>query len=282
MNDQVNPRAALDAAIDAARLAQPAMQMPDGRHLAFVPEGYSLQDISDPLRISPRVRHVVRLDDRVSTTAYINRFGDERSVLIADFDTSTISAVLDFHHGNVEATDGVPLPGPCEHRADFKLLPSEEFTRWDAMEGQLHSQAVFAEFLDENSCDIALPEAATMVEIARDLEASTDAAFRSAVSPESGDRKFTYETETKTKGDVIIPKQFTLNIPLYNGEGPEMLNARFRFRATPEGLQLGFVWHRVEYQRRAFFTAIATQIAEDTGRPVFAGRGVSPTVLPRE
>lgn len=274
-----DPRAALDTAIDAARLASPMIDAKDGRQFAFQPDGYTLKDISDPLRLPDRVRQVVTVDDRQSMTAFVNRFRSEHSVLIADFTALTISCVLDFHHHN-QATPSV-APAACDFRADFKLLPSEEFTRWDAMEGELHPQAKFAEFLDENASDICDPDPATMVEISRELEATIGAVFKSKVAPESGDRAFQYETETKTKGDVIVPKKFSLCIPLYNGEQPEILTARFRFRPTGEGLHLGFVWHRVEYQRRAFFNAIATQIAEDTGCPVFNGRAAAPLGIPR-
>lgn len=274
MDDTFDPRSALDAAIDAARMAQPTFGTEDGRQFAFVPDSYGLKDISDPLRLPARARHIVTLDDRGSMTAYVNRFQRGETVLIADFTALTISAVIDFHLDNEVAPEGAA--GACDFRADFKLLPSEEFLRWDAMQGKMHPQAEFAEFLDENACDIADPDPATMVEISRELEATIGAVFKSAVAPESGDRKFQYETETKTKGDVIVPRRFSLSIPLYNGEGPEILEARFRFRAMPDGLLLGFVWHRVEYQRRAFFNAIATQIAEDTGCPVFAGRGLTP------
>ncbi|WP_262983356.1 amine dehydrogenase large subunit [Paracoccus mutanolyticus] len=49
------------------------------------------------------------------------------------------------------------------------MRPSEEFSRWDEMEGKIHPQAEFARFLEENSVDIGFPEAGTMIEISRDL-----------------------------------------------------------------------------------------------------------------
>lgn len=273
-DSEFHPIHALDAAIEGARLASPVIETGDGRRFVYVPDRYDLKDVTDPLALPWRARHTVTLDDRNSMTAFVNRFQRPETVLIADFPTLTISAVIDFHADNESEVDAQARA--CDFRADFKLLPSEEFLRWDAMEGKMHPQAEFAEFLDENAVDIAEPDPATMVEISRELEATIGAAFKSAVSPESGDRKFVYETETHVKGDIIVPKRFSLNIPLYNGEGPELLEARFRFRAGGDGLLLGFVWHRVEYQRRAFFNAIATQIAEDTGRPVYAGRGLTP------
>lgn len=275
----VDPRSALNAAIDGARLAQPLVQGLDGRQHALVPNGYTLKDISDPLRLPTRVRQSIEVDDRASMSAFLNRYKNENTIIVADFTRLTIVSVIDFHRHNQHA-DGVG-PAACDFVAAFRLLPSEEFMRWDEMEGEMHLQDKFAEFLDENAVDICDPDSATMVEISRELEATIGASFKSKVSLESGDRAFVYETETKTKGDVVVPKSFALNIPLYNGEGPEILQARFRFKPTGDGLRLGFVWHRVEYQRRAFFNAIATAIADETGCPVFAGRADAPQGYPR-
>lgn len=273
---EIDPRGVLDAAIDGARLASPLLDRGD-RQFAFVPDGYNLKDISDPARLPDRVRQDVSVDDRASLVAFVNRFSDQDSVLFADFNALTISAVLDFHTSNAKAI----APRAGDFVARFRLLPSEEFLRWDKMEGEMWPQAAFAEFLDENAQNISHPDPATMIEISRELEATIGATFKSKVSLESGDRAFVYETETKTKGDLVVPKRFTLCIPLFNGEGPELLEANFRFRPQADGLLLGFVWHRVEVRRRAFFNEIAAAVAEGTGRPVFNGRAPAPKGLVR-
>lgn len=270
---ELDPRGALDAAIDGARLASPLTDLGD-RQVLLVPDGYRLEDVSDPLRLPRRIRQSVSLDDAASMVAFVNRFSGPSSVLVADFTSLSVNAVIDFHGGNEGAEAG--SVGACDFVAHFGLLPSEEFTRWDKMEGNLHDQAAFAEFLEENSVDMVLPEAATMVEISRDLEATTNAAFRAKTRLENGDRTFSYETETKVKGDLVVPTKFTISIPLFNGEEPEELQALFRFRPQPDGLKLGFVWHRVEYRRRSQFNLIAHRIAEETGVPVFAGRAAAP------
>lgn len=273
---ELDPRGTLDAAIDAARLASPLIDRGD-RQFAFVPDGYKLQDISDPARLPDRVRQEVSVDDRASLAAFVNRFSNADTVLFADFDALTISAVLDFHTSNTAAVE----PRAGDFVARFKLLPSEEFLRWDKMEGEMWPQAVFAEFLEENSMNISAPDPATMLEISRELEATIGAVFKAKVSLQNGDRAFSYETETKTKGDLVVPKRFALCIPLFNGEGPEILEANFRFRPTPDGLTLGFFWHRVEVRRRAFFNEIAAAVAESTGCPVFNGRVPAPKGLVR-
>ncbi len=265
-----DPRAVLDAAIDAARLASPMVEAPDGRVHLLVPQGYTAQDISDRFRLPPYAHAQVTVDDRASLSAYANRFRDHRSIIVADYDALTVTAHLDWHpHNEAEGRGG---SGSLKHAVTLKLRPSEEFARWDKMEGELHPQAEFAAFLEENVPDIAHPEAATMIEISRDLEATQGLNFKSSARLESGDRAFRFETETRVENNVVVPRQFMLNIPLFNGERPVELMAAFRFRPNANGLFLGFEWRRVEHQRRAYFVEIATAAAEETGLPVFMGR----------
>lgn len=264
------PRSVLDATIDAARLADPLLEMPEGRTYAFVPDGYQLKDISDPDRLSPHVRQAVTVDDRASLTGYANRFSDERSIIIADLDAGTIRVALDWHRGN-QGND--PLKAElARHSATLRLRSSEEFARWDAMEGEMHAQADFAVFIEENVSDVINPEQATLLEICRDLEATQDNAFKSGVRLENGDRTFKFEQDTRVKGEIHVPSEIALLIPIYHGEEPVELRAKFRFRATPQGLLLGFRWHRVEYQRQAIFRTMAFEASSDTGLPVFFGR----------
>ncbi|AZV00169.1 hypothetical protein pben1_p12 [Paracoccus phage vB_PbeS_Pben1] len=268
---EAEPQKALDAAMEAARIASPVIDGPDGRTWAALPERIKLHDISDPNRLASRVRQTVTVDDRASLSAYANRYKSGRSIIIADFDALTISARLDWHEHN--QGEAFPEPGHNAHAVTLALRPSEEFSRWDEMEGKIHPQADFARFLEENSVDVGTPEAATMIEISRDFEATVGQVYKSAVRLDNGDRKLVFESDTKVQEGVIIPEKFTLSIPIYNGEEPEELTCLFRWRAAGGGgVGLGFQWHRVEYQRRAHFTQIATAASEETGLPVYMGR----------
>lgn len=265
---QEYPGAALDAAIRAARLASPIVEGENGRKHAFVPYGFQLQDISDPDRLSPFIKQKVQMDDADSLISYTNRFSDVRTIIIADLDSLQIHSELDWHQSN----DDELAAQPARHVATLKMRNSEEYARWAEMEGKLHTQMAFAEFLDENSSDIVDPDPAVMIEIARDLEATQGVSFKAGTRLQTGERSFRYETETHVKGDLVVPQRFRLSIPLFFGEEPREIEASFRFRPEPDGLKLGFVWRRVEYVRQAEFSAIAYRIAEATGRPVIQGR----------
>lgn len=265
------PRAALDTVLDAARIAAPVVQTDEGRAFAFVPRTMDLKDITDPERLPRMPKAAIEVDNAASLSAYINRFAGDEAILIADYDAGEITGIIDWHPHNAHHDFKVEA-GAVQHRATLKLRPSEEYARWDAFEGEMHSQAEFAAFLEENSVDVILPEAATLLEIARDLEATQGVTFKSAVRLESGDRAFTYENETRVKGDLKVPREFRLSIPLYADERPMELRAALRFRVNGGGLALGFEWRRVEYVRRGFFVEMATRIAEETGRPLYFGR----------
>ncbi len=112
------------------------------------------------------------------------------------------------------------------------------------------------------------PEAASLIEICRDLEATQGINFKSGVRLDNGDRTFTYEDETKVKNELVVPSEIKLAIPLYYGEEPTIITAKFRFRVKPGALYFGFTWHRVEYQRQAKFRELATLAADETGMPI--------------
>ena len=274
MNDEPetlgrDPIREVDAVADLAVLENPVREGHHGDKLILLPRGMTVHKEPDPYKLPPRVSQGITLDTAESQIAYVNRFSQPQSVLVADYTSGAITAYLDWHTDNRSEE---PKARHNAHRSTFRLLPSEEYTRWDGMEGEMHSQEDFARFLEENAVDIIRPDPGTMIEIGRDLEATQGAKFQSRTRLDNGDRTFSYETETQIKGDITIPQTFTLEIPLYHGEEPVEVECLFRWKATPSGLKLGFVWRRTEYLRRAHFDQIATRIAEETGLPVFFGK----------
>lgn len=261
---------ALRTIVKAQSLYEPIVDGGDGRQYAIVPDGYKLQDITDQYRQPPFPHCQVKVDDRASLVTYAKRHMTDHSMILADYDAGTIAVAIDWHPHNQHKDTG--SAAPRKHSATLTLQPSEEFTRWDKMEGDLHRQADFALFLEENATDIHTPEPAHMLELARDLEGTTGVSFKSRTRLKDGSHGFKFEAENNIISEVQAPDQFALMIPVYHGEEPELLVAKFRWRPTSQALVMGFVWHRVEYMRRARFTQIAAAVAEDTGLPWIAGR----------
>lgn len=269
-----NPASYLDAALKAAALGMTMpITGPEGRQFLIKPDGFAIQELPNASRLGPFAKALVEVDERASLRDYANRFATPHSVILADIDKGTISVKLDYHGASDRAKGIAPQPDAGLHSATLVLRPSEEFKRWDAMEGELWPQAEFARFLEENAVDITDPEPATFIEIARDMEATSGQKYVSSVRLDNGDRRVTFESETRARSDLNIPQKFWITIPLWHGEGTVGITALFRWRAAgADGIQLGFQWHRVEYVRRAQFNQMAFAVAEETGLPVYFGR----------
>lgn len=265
-------RDALMAALDAARLADPLVTLPDGREHLLIPEGFKVQDVSDPYRHAVRpAAATVTVDDRASLVAYAKRhLSTYTSAIFADYDQGTITARMDWHPHN--GTTEWPQAGVDRHRVTLKMRDSLEWQRWNGMQGKLVPQADFARFLEENAADICHPDSATFIEIARDLEAASGLNFKSSTRLQNGDREFHFAEESRITSRTVVPDEMHLSIPLYYGEEPEVLVTKFRWKAAADGLSLGFVWHRTQYIRQARFNLIAATVAEDTGLPCYTGR----------
>lgn len=268
MDDSNAPRHALEAGMAAAALADPLITLDDGRLFAVVPDEFELANITDPDHLPAHIKQAITVDDRASLTAYANRFSDDRSLIVADYDSGKIAAYLDWHSDNENGLN----PQQVAHKATLVMRDSLEYQRWNEIENDLHKQEAFAYFIEENVADVIDPDASTLVEICRELEATQGATFKSGVRLDNGDRSFTYQHDTHVKNELAIPTEITLAIPLYFGEEPAEIKAKFRFRVQSDGLYLGFNWHRVEYQRQAKFREMATLAADETGLPVFFGR----------
>jgi len=258
------------AAMTAVRMSEPVIEGSDGRRHALLPPNFVLSEIVDPDRrpVCPKTSAIV--DDAASLVTYVNRFQDHSTIIVADYDELIVTAFLDYHNAN-DAKE--PLrAGMLRHKATLRLRSSEEFHRWSTVQGEMHDQMDFARFMEENANDITDPDSATFIEISRDLEAAQGSNFKAKSRTQTGDRSFSYETETVVRNDITVPTQFTLSIPLFEGEPVDDITAYFRFRPQASGLYLGFEWRRVEYVRRARFRELAFRIAEETGRPVTMGR----------
>lgn len=274
--DVCSPGETLETVLKAARLASPRFAGPEGREFLALPNDFRLHTLEDKSHLPPWPHQRVTVDDRASLSSYANRFSDQRSVIIADYDALTISARLDWHHDNQDTE--VAKPGPDVHSVTLKLRPSEEFSRWNAFvkEGFV-DQETFARFLEENSADVLHPDPATLIEISRDFEATVGQTYKTSTRLDNGDRRIVFQTETNATNDVVVPKKITLRIPFYNGEAPSDIEAHFRWRGASGGAVIfALEWHRVEYHRRAHFNAIAFAAAEETGLPVFLGRQGDP------
>ena len=202
-----------------------------------------------------RTRQTVVVLDGGSFVDYFSLFSDEHSRVFADETLGQVLAVLDYHEaiGTGAARWG-------DHRLRFDLRKSPEWLTWTAHSGQSRKmvQVEFAEFLEDNSTDVLEPSAATMLEMARTLEAKTDVDYQSSIRLNNGQVQLTYNETVKGtygSGKVEIPEQFVVAIPVYVGTPRIRLTARLRYRLVGGKLSIWYDLLRADAAEREAFRA---------------------------
>lgn len=228
--------------------AQP--QTGEAVHYVVIPEGskvISLKEQQYPEGMRPsRVIAHPKFQDQASFTSYVNTFKDDRTRVLANADPGALNflALIDYH--GIGAGD-VRTPEFVSHRAGLQLKHSEEWMLWNGKNDKLIPQVEFAEFLEDNRSDIIKPDSATMLEIAKDLEAHSEVNFASKIDTRNGAAVLKYDEQIKanvTTGQIEVPESFTIRIPVFFGEAPIEIMARLRFRITEGKLRFQYKLNR--------------------------------------
>ena len=199
-----------------------------------------------------RKKGTVAVLDAASFIEYYTLFSDEHSRVFADETKSQVLSVLDYHG------IGENAPRWGQHRVLLTLRHSEEWKRWIGRNGQAKkmSQMEFAEFIEDNTPDIIEPSAATMLEMARTLQAKTDVDFSSAIRTNNGQVQLKYTETVKGtygSGNVEIPEEFKIQIPVYVGTPRVGIRARLRYRLNSSKLSIWYDLLRPEATERDSF-----------------------------
>lgn len=239
-----------------------SLKTENGREYLIVPKDHdhvevTLPNATDVLKPKKIATHVI-LQNAVALIEYVNRFKSDESLLFADVSESRIVAAIDYH--------GKDTPSLLQHKATLALPFSEEWKVWTSINGQLKPQLEFARFIEENAPDIKAPDAGSLLEAVRDLQARRSVNFIAAVRTASDNESFEFNdnTEARTKGDLELPTKFMLSIPVYFGEAPVEVPAFLRWKLDDGKLQLGIKLHRAEHIRQAAFQLIVTDASEKT------------------
>jgi uncharacterized protein YfdQ (DUF2303 family) len=205
--------------------------------------------------------------DAGSFLTYYAKHHDDASEVYSDVETLSVTAVLNAHSANE--------PDFGDHRLVLGLRRTKAWTDWLALDGKLVDQDRFANFLEDQLPYLETPDAATMLEIAQSIKATTKAEFQSSSRLQSGERKFAFVEDTKTsagaKGDLQIPETFVIAIPPFEGADAYRMTARFKYRLEQTRLTLGFKLEQPEERARAAFADILAAISEGVATPILNG-----------
>lgn len=247
--------AVAEIARDARRFAN-EVEPVDGRvHINIVrhDEGLDVRSHEKYSEIPHRPRGTSRVTDIDSFVRLLDRPDHEASIIFADEDTANLTAVLNFH-------------GWRDHRIELQLAKSDQLRRWAQRDGQLYKQSDFAELIEDGLADITDPSAADMLELAQTFHATKSVEFESGTRIASGAVRFQYREEVDAKagrgGELSVPSQFVLAIPVYRGGQRIEVRANLRYRIGRDGLQLGYKIVALDDIVRESFALVVNQVTE--------------------
>ena len=211
--------------IAQATAANGSLQVPDGRPVVIVPEGYKLESLERFQSLPCRKRGKVAFHQAASFGQYVADHDQMSTALFCNRATATFIAILDYHHVGDSET-----PGWREHTATFRMKPTDEWQVWDQHNNYRFTQVGFGEFLEQHLPDISFPDGASLLEIALQLEEKRAVTFRSAIRLGDGMRQFKYEEEKVGAGSLKVPETFELSLSPYEGTDKRRIDARLRYR----------------------------------------------------
>lgn len=249
-----------------ALAAAPAIQKTeDGRPFLLMPNaggGLEFKDLSNLLPHPMRLTQTIALHTPGSFGDYVNLFGDKtRTLIVANRDTNVLTALLDYHADP-------KAPSWVGHKATCELETTQPWDEWVEKHDKPMNQADFAQFLEDHLPEIASPDGALLVEIARTFEAKKNVSFKSHVRATDGSVNFAYEEDvqgTAKASQVKIPTSFTLVLTPYYGSKQAQLEARLRYRIGSGGaLALTFQLIRHEDVLEAAFLDVVEAVKAAT------------------
>jgi uncharacterized protein YfdQ (DUF2303 family) len=236
---------------------------PHGKSYAVIPENHALEYLE--VAYAPdHPKALVKLRDAAS---FIRYFGDHHVPTSRIFCTTEPARFVAVFDEFLDATDAAgTIDGQAtfrEFRAEFTVPPSREWLLWNAANRQHMSQLGFAEFLQDNLPDIAVPSGAELYEISLNFEAQQSASFVSSQRLTDGSHNMQFRADN-SGSTVKLPEYITLQIPVFENEEARDLRARLRYRAKDQTLTLWYELERPHKVLEAAFKAVFERITEKT------------------
>jgi uncharacterized protein YfdQ (DUF2303 family) len=247
----------------------PVVMVPSGCTVQAMPE--LVFNDYEPHEIQPkRIKGTVSVLDAESFVKYFGDYRNDESRVFAYEPSSEVVGVIDYH----EAAGS--KPHWCEHRVALTLRWSEPWQAWTANNNKRMSQVKFAEYLEQNALDIFSPSPASIMDVARDMQATSEVEF-SGGARANGSMNFRYTEQTRATvgaAQLSVPERFTIQIPCYVGGFPVPMEVLLRFRVKEGHLEIWFTLVRPDEVARQAFIGTRQQIAVMLDIQIINGKGV--------
>ena len=232
-----------------------------------------MQPIYDRFAVPHRKKGLVKLFDEASFVKFWDRHNSPESTIFSSPSRDKITAIFNDHGENADP------PGWRDHRAEYCINLSTEWLAWTERDKKAFDGNVeFAEFVENMLPDFVEPAGASMLELVLNLKITANASYSKAIRLSDGDTQFTYTNSVdgagqSSAGQIKIPDQFIISIPVFYGaDSPKYkVAARFRYRLTNANLKIWYELIRPMTVIDEAFAHIANRIAENTGHDIYSG-----------
>lgn len=232
-----------------------------------VPGDFTVHDLENMLPSPTRARGTNVFRDAASfCTAVALHGAAETTLLYGNPLAPSFKAVFN-DHGEA--------PGWRDHTATYSCPLSVEWKLWTGANKRQMNQEAFAQFIEDNAPDCVTPDAATMIEISRTLEAKKKVSFASAIRLSNGESELSYEEEisgTASKGKLKVPETFSIGIAVLEGGPRYAVHARLRYRIADKGVLS--LWYDLDRPHKVLEDAakeVWTEIESKTGFTILNG-----------
>ena len=244
---------------------------------ALVPAGTTAIDLSKLLGEPDHIDQRVEALSVESFCAYLARFGTGDTVIFANESSASYEAVLDYHPKLIDGKVASSR-GELDHTLHYQCPYSDQWKTWIQNSGKLIGQEEFAQFIEANVRDINEPAGADMLQMTLHLQVHKSAQFESGIRLDNGQVQFRYveaiKGTTGTKaGDLEIPTEFKLHLPVFVDGAQFAQPARFKYRMNEGKLYLGYELIRPSEVLQAAVKQVTAEIIKGCkAHPVFRGQ----------
>lgn len=233
---QIETNNIVETLLQAGRESATKMQYENFTPFMIIPNDHKVETF-DYLREFPiRIEQTVTLTTADAFADYINRYGDQTTIIFVDGINNKFTAILDYHER--------AAPGWKKHIARFEPTQTPEWQSWLKSNEKTMTQEDFGRFIENNLGEIQEPTGAEMLEIALSIQASTDVKFSRATRLDNGQLQIAYTEVTNGtaghNGQLKIPEKFTIGLRLFRGAEPYKIEARLRYRIKEGNLTLWY------------------------------------------
>lgn len=212
---------------------------------AAIPDEYSVVSLEEFQAAPNRVRARHTFVDVASLAEYLNKFSTPDTMIAADYAAASVLCTID--------GDGPDAPSHKSHTACFVAQTHDKTKAWLKICDKGMSQVEFGLFLEGRAVDVAVPDAADVMDMVMKFDATKKVAFKSSQRLHDGARQFQYVEENDVRGALKLPDHFIVLAPIYRGMEPQRVKYMVRYRIEGGSLRFQVEMHdKDEVMREAF------------------------------